>query len=131
MPFPLKLNQEEYEALVAFARKGTLLADGSVDADLAHGLDAWLRMIEEKNDVDRYFVWVQWQDQDAPLPAGTNFPTKWPPSLRAPLSLISRPISRTDVDSLLAAKARKPTNVLVTRDPAGLVGWTELDVFFK
>lgn len=131
MAFPLKLNQEEYESLIDFARKGTLNADGSINEELAHSLDAWLRLIEKNNGISRYFVLVQWQDADAPLPPGTNFPTVWPPTLRAAVTLISRPISRTDVDAVLSAKARNPVSVLVTRDPAGLVGWTAINEFFK
>lgn len=131
MSFPLQLDQGEYETLIEFARRGTLNPDGSINQERAIGLNSWLRMIETKNGVSRYFVMLQWQEQDAPVPAGNNFPTKWPPELRAPISLVSRPITRADADAVLAVKAKNPTNVLVTRDPAGLVGWTEIDVFFK
>lgn len=131
MGFPLQLEQGEYETLIEYARRGTLNADGTVNQDKAVGLDAWLRSIEQKNGVVRNFVWVQWQEQDTPLPPGTNFPTKWPPEMRAPLSLITRPIAKSDVTYLLSVKAKEPTSILVTADPAGLVGWAELDVFFK
>jgi len=131
MGFPLQLEQGEYETIIEFARQGTLNSDGTVNQDKAIGLNAWLRMIEQKNGVVRSFVWVQWQEQDAPLPPGVNFPKKWPPELRAPLSLVSRAIAKSDVTSLLAVRAKKPTSILVTRDPAALVGWTELDEFFK
>jgi hypothetical protein len=130
MPFPLSLNQAEYETLVEYARQGTLNADGNVIAEKALGLDAWLRYIEGKNDIHRYFVWVQWQEQDAPLPAGTVFPEKWPPELRAFIALTSRKISRADVYAVLEQRARQPTSVLVTNDPAAKVGWTEVDQYF-
>lgn len=131
MPFPLQLEQSEYESLIELARKGTLNADGTVNQELALGLDAWLRYIETKNGVERHFVWVQWQELDAPLPPGTNFPTKWPPELRATIALVGRAIAKADVEALLKTKAKNPTSVLVTRDPAAQVGWTEMDVFFK
>ena len=131
MGFPLQLEQGEYETIIEFARQGTLNSDGTVNQDKALGLDAWLRMIEQKNGVVRNFVWVQWQEQDAPLPPGVNFPKKWPPEMRAPLSLVSRAVAKSDVTSLLAVRAKKPTSILVTRDPAALVGWTEIDEFFK
>lgn len=131
MSFPLQLEQPEYETLIAFARQGTLNADGTVNQDRAHGLDAWLRLIEQKNGIKRSLVWVQWQEQDAPLPAGTNFPKKWPPEMRHPLVLISRPVARADVEQLLSVRAKNPTSVLVTQDPAAVVGWTELDAFFR
>lgn len=131
MPFPLALTQSEYETLVAFARQGAVNADGTINQDRALGLESWLRLIEQKNGVERYFVWVQWQEQDAPLPAGTRFPEKWPPEMRTTISLISRDVARSDVDTLLKTKAKNPTSVLVTRDPAALVGWTEVDEFFR
>jgi len=131
MAFPLTLEQSEYETLVEYARQGTVDAAGNVVAEKALGLDAWLRGIEQKNDIKRYALWVQWQEQDAPLPPGVNFPDTWPPELRSLLALVSRPIARSDVDKLLASKARKPTNVLVTTDPAARLGWTELDGFFR
>jgi hypothetical protein len=131
MGFPLQLEQSEYETLIAMARQGTLNSDGSVNQDKAIGLDAFLRYVEKKNGVTRNFIWVQWQEQDAPLPAGTLFPTKWPPEMRLPLALVTRPIARSDVDSLIAVNAKNPINILVTTDPAALVGWTKVDAFFK
>lgn len=131
MPFPITLQQSDYEALVELARRGTVDANGQVIPDRARDLESWLRELETANDIHRYAIWVQWQEQDAPLPVGTQFPDKWPPELRAYLALTSRPIARGDVDTLLASKARNPTNVLVTMDPGGVVGWTELSVFFR
>lgn len=131
MAFPLSLNQAEYESLVELARQGTLNHAGQVLSEKARNLDAFLRSIERRNGITRYQIWVQWQEQDAPLPPGTLFPETWPPEMRAFLALTSRPISRGDVDQLLASKARSPTSVLVTRDPAAKIGWTELDAFFQ
>lgn len=131
MGFPLQLSQSEYEAIAELARQGTLNPDGTVNQDKALGLAAWLSAIELKNGVVRNTIWVQWQEQDAPLPPGVNFPRTWPPEMRTQLSLVSRPIAKSDVTSLLAMRAKKPTNVLVTRDPAAIVGWMELDEFFK
>lgn len=131
MPFPISLNQEEYEALVALARQGTLDADGHVIAEKARSLTSYLVMLEKKNKITRYALWLQWQEQDAPLPPGVNFPSKWPPELREYLALTSRPITKADVITVLKNRARNPTNVLVTKDPGATVGWTELDQFFK
>lgn len=131
MPFPLSMDQAAYETLIEYARQGTLDATGEVIPEKARGLNSWLRMIEEKNDVHRYCLWVQWQEQGAPLPPGTSFPSKWPPELRFFIALVTRPIARRDVDEVLNARARQPTSVLVTTDPAAVVGWTEIDVYFK
>ena len=131
MAFPLSLSQAEYETLVEFARQGTLNDDGSIRREPALGLDSWLRALEFRNGVVRYFLWVQWQEQGAAVPPGARFPEKWPPELRASIALMSRAITRADVEAMLATKAREPTNVLVTRDPAAIVGWTELAEYFK
>lgn len=131
MPFPISFSQSEYETIIEFARQGTLNPDGTVNQDKALGLDSWLRMIEQKNGVTRNFIWVQWQEQDAPLPPGVTFPKKWPPEMRVALSLVSRAITKSDVTSMLNVRAKKPTSILVTRDPAALVGWTEIDEFFN
>ncbi len=131
MPFPISLNQEEYEALVALARQGTLDAQGQVLPEKARSLASYLVMLEKKSGITRYALWVQWQEMDAPLPPGVNFPSKWPPELREHMALTSRPITRTDVITVLQNRARNPTNVLVTKDPGATVGWAELDKFFK
>lgn len=131
MAFPISLNQADYEALIELARRGTINAAGQVNEAASHALDSFLRTIETKAGVTRYAIWVQWQEQDEPLPPGTNFPETWPPEKRFYLALTSRPIARADVDRMLSGRARQPTSVLVTRDPAARVGWTELDEFFK
>ncbi len=69
--------------------------------------------------------------RNSPLPPNTNFPAKWPPELREYLSLVTRPIAKSDVQAVLKSKAISPMSVLVTSDPAALVGWAELDNFFK
>lgn len=124
MPFPLQLDQQGYEALIALARKGASTPDE------ARRLDTFLVSLEKNNGINRYGLWVQWQEQDQPLPPTTRFPEVWPPNMRFFLELISRPIARVDVDAVLKQQARKPTNVLVTKDPGAIVGWTAVDQFF-
>jgi hypothetical protein len=130
MALQFVLDQQQYEALIALAHAGTKLSDGSTDPEKARRLDEFLRVIEKKNGITRSIVWVQWQEQDSPLPAGTNFPTIWPPELRQKIELITRPVARADVDKLLAARARRPVNILCSRDPAGILGYTPLEDFF-
>lgn len=121
----ITLQPSEYNTLVSLARQGATTADS------ARSLESFLQSIERANGVERDTVLVQWQELGAPLPAGTSFPESWPPQLRSSLTLVSRRIAKTDVQALVAAKASQPTSILVTRDPAGLVGWTELDAFFR
>lgn len=117
------LTQEQYEALIAYAQAGAA-------GDSVFVLDAFLRDIEKANNVTRYLVWIQWQEQDQPLPPTTNFPAVWPPQSRYRLELLSRPISKADVDEVLRLRARKPTTVLLTKDPGATIGWTKLADFF-
>jgi hypothetical protein len=119
------LDQEQYEALISLAR------DGAVgNAQKLTQLDQFLKGIERANGVTRSFLMVQWQERSAPLPPGTRFPAQWPPRLRKSIELISRAITRVDVDAVLKQYATEPLDVLVTADPAGLVGWTTLDDYF-
>ena len=124
MPFPLQLSQQDYEALIALARKG------AASAEEQRQLNDFLRRLETNNGITRYGLWVQWQEQHQPLPPTARFPEKWPPEMRFYIELVSRPIARADVEAVLKQKARKPVSVLVTRDPGAIVGWTELDQFF-
>jgi len=118
------LSQEQYEALVAYAQRGASSPSDAV------ALDAFLQDIEASNGITRHTLWIQWQEQDQPLPPSASFPSSWPPSLRYRLELLTRPIARADVLQVLATRARKPVNVLVTPDPGATLGWTRLEDFF-
>ena len=118
------LTQEQYEALISMARTG------ATTAEKQRALDSFLKSIEAANGITRYALWIQWQEMDQPLPSTTDFPKVWPPEMRFYLENLTRPIAKADVNQVLTLKARKPVNVLVTPDPAGLVGWTELAAYF-
>ena len=125
------LTQQEYEALIALAREGTKDADGQVIQQKANELDEFLNAIETNNGVTRDGLWVQWQEMDSPLPPTTNFPDVWPPELRWYIELISRRVAKSDVEAVLAARARSPISVLVTKDPGARQGWTPVDDYFQ
>ena len=125
------LTQEEYEALIALAFESVKDAEGNVvNVEKARKLDEFLKLIENKNGITRSIVWVQWQEADSPLPSGTSFPDKWPPDMRRKIELVTRPVARADVDAVLAAHASEPFTVLVTKDPAGVLGYVPIDDFF-
>lgn len=126
----IKLSEEQYSALVTLASAGTKDSAGNPIVDKVTTLDSFLRKIETANGITRYSLWVQWQEMDVPLPLSTRFPEVWPPSSRYYLELITRPIAKADVDQVLSTNARKPTNVLVTRDPAATYGWTDVATYF-
>lgn len=124
------LSQEQYESLIALAQASTVNPDGSINQDKALVLDAALRDIESANGVTRYSLFIRWQDPLAPLPPGVNFPATWPPTLQFFLQLVTRPISKADVLTVVQQRTPKALNVMVTPDPAGLVGWTQIDAYF-
>ena len=129
-PSSITLTIEEYEALIALAAQSAINADGSVDQQKANTLAAFLKKIELENNITRSSLWIRWQDPTAPLPPGVRFPETWPPTLQFFLQLITRPIAKTDVQALVNAKTANAINIMVTPDPAGLVGWTQLAAFF-
>lgn len=124
------LTQQQYEALIEFARRGTRDDAGVTDLEKSRQLDQFLKFIEADNDIVRDGVWIQWQEMDQPLPAGTDFPNEWPPNMRYWLEYIGRLVSEADVNSVVGSQARAPNNVMVTRDPGARVGWTPVDDFF-
>lgn len=129
----LSLTQPEYETLVGLARVGMRYAGKSagVEQDSIYGLEQFLKVIEARNGVARHAIMVQWQELDTPLVPYARFPRVWPADQRKLIERVGGPITKADVESFLKDNARSPTQVLVTTDLSGVVGWTELDVFFK
>jgi hypothetical protein len=147
----LTLDVTEYEALVELARRGAnyegiinlakldarcvdlvtdVEAGAALDSNKAKEIESFLKSIEARNDITRYFLAVRWQEVGVPLRVGIRFPETWPPELTAFIQQFSRAISRADVDALLAARATDPQTVMVTTDPGLRVGWTLLDSYF-
>jgi hypothetical protein len=122
----ITLTQEQYEALAALAREGTANAP-----DRTRALDAFLRLIDSGNGITRHVLWVQWQETDTPLPAGTHFPDSWPPELRRKIERTDRAIAKYDVNALLYREAKRPITVLVSPDPAGELGWVPIEAYFR
>lgn len=151
------MTYQEYESLVALARKGAQL-EGTMrafesdptlrrlwekgrtqygwDPNLVRELEAFLKSIEKHNSITRYFLAIRWTEAGEALPARvagapTMFPENWPPVLESSVELMTRPISRVDVDAVIAARAKKPLDVMVTIDPGKRVGWTPVDDYFR
>lgn len=118
------LTQEQYQALVFLARKG------AASTEAKRVLEAFLKDVEKNSGINRYFLKARWQELSAPLPKNTNFPAVWPPTQELDIERTDRPIAKVDVLAAVNAKASKPENIMVTRDVAGLAGWTKADDFF-
>lgn len=118
------LNNEQYTALTALARRGC------TNVEQTRTLESFLKEIDKTNGVTRFVLLVQWQELDSPIPPNAVFPEKWPPELRLLMERVDRPIAKADVTTAVAKHAKNPHEVIVTRDVGGLVGWTKLDDFF-
>ena len=120
----MNLSEEAYTALVSLARRGVTTPEEQ------RVFEEYLRLIDLHNGIKRYVLLVKFQEQNAPIPPTAKFPERWPPELSFTIEQIGRPISKTDVLAHLDAKANEPTNVMVTKDTGGVVGWTKLEDFF-
>lgn len=121
----ITLEQEEYDALVALAR------EGATTPERQRAVADYVKMIDQKNGIIRYVLWVQWQEVDSLLPPGTAFPEVWPPELRLKIERTDRQISRADVNYMLSQRATKPVTVMVSPDIGGILGWTLIDDYFR
>lgn len=83
-----------------------------------------LDLVDQANGIRRYFLSIRWQDVGGRPPPRAEI-MNWPKDQTYLLEL-DRPISRADVDQVLAQKARNPVSVMVTPDRQGRVGWTLL-----
>lgn len=120
----LTITTEQYLALATLARQGL------TDQGPKSTLEAFLLDIEKSNNITRYLLQIRWQELKAPVPPGFNFPQTWPPTLSGSIERLDRPIAKLDVTAYVSSKAVEPINIMVTKDPGGLYGWTKLDDFF-
>ena len=120
----MNLTEEQYTALITLARQGV------ASPDQARNLEVFLQNIDKSNNITRYTLLVQWQELDSPVPPGARFPDKWPPEQRALIERTDRAIAKADVLTVVKKNSRNAHEILVTRDVAGLVGWTKIDDFF-
>lgn len=119
----ITLTLEEYQALIFFVR-------ASADTDKKRQVQAMLAEAEIRNGVSRHMLVVQWQEAGYALPPNARFPDVWPPELRVTVERTDRPLCKADIEAVLQSRARRPLSILVTTDPAGLLGWTSIDDYF-
>lgn len=122
----ISLTLEQYMSLVSLGRKGL-----GEEASRIQDYELFLQDIEKSNNINRYAILVRWQELAAPLPPTRDFPRKWPPEQQTLIERSDRPIARKDLDDKLKTLARRPEEIMVTRDLGGIAGWTKVDEFFK
>jgi hypothetical protein len=120
----MTLSFEQYQALRELALKAL---DGTPKYFM---LQNFLAEIEKENNVEVNSILVRWQVRGKPLPAGTSFPKSWPETQQASISVVGRPLEKKDITGYLDKLGVQYTNVFVTYDQAGLVGWGSLEVLF-
>jgi len=114
----ITITRAQYDALLALASA----SDPSAAYQLQKAIDA-------TNSITRYILNIRWQEMGGTPPPRINLSTTgWPPTQTYRLEL-ERPIERADVDVALKQAATNPVDVHVTSDPAGKVGWYELDAY--
>lgn len=118
------VTDDEWNQLVGLAQQ-------SLSGESLRELASQLIEIERRNEIRRYQLLVRWTEVGVPLPASTTFPTTWPASYQAVLRKINVPITRAEVEQCVSDRARHAVGaVLVTDDPAGIIGWSDLDTYF-
>lgn len=125
MPISISMSEAQYEQLAGLARQGVNTAEGQ------RMLGDFLVGIEEANGITRYFLWVRWQEVGRIHPANQPFPENWPPTQEAKIERLNFPVSRATVEAVVADRSKNPTNILVSEDPGGELGWTSIDQYFS
>lgn len=117
----ITMRNEEYEALVNWGKFGA----EELEEDIAF---AQLRKsIDARNGIQRYTLLVRYQ----PLPEKQG-PNIVGASIISGDTLVieqHRPVTREDVLQRLEGVTYLQPNVFVTRDPAGAVGWYQLNAY--
>lgn len=124
MSTPISITLDEYIALLSLAKEGK-------DTDTILTIEDFAKAIDKRNGLTRYFLFVRWQEAKPALPPTTDFPAVWPPAYKMKLERTDRPIAQDDVTKALSTRAKDPQNILVTQDPAGNVGWTKGEDYFR
>ncbi len=112
------LTRAQYDALIAAGLAG--------DSDEIKRLQA---LIDEANGINRYRLFIRWEDVGGIAPPTIELGKGWPPTQMFLLEKADLPIAREDVDVVVETQANNAVNVQVTPDVNGVVGWTLVDDF--
>jgi uncharacterized protein (DUF2236 family) len=116
------LKQAQYDKLMYYAQIG------AVGAEALQQFEELRQSIETDNGIKTYVLMVLYQEVPlAPAPVNIGVES-YPPGVRLELRL-NRPITRQDVDDALRDVATTEELTLVTPDPRGVVGWTQLSAY--
>lgn len=113
----VSMSRSHYEALLAAAME----SNEEAALEISTAVDA-------ENSIRRYIMWIRWVNVGGAVPSRVELGVGWPPEQTFTLRM-ERPISRLDVEEVLAQRAVNPASVMVTRDRRGVTGWTLLDAY--
>lgn len=117
----ITMTPGQYQALLHYAEAG------AGEYDVVTEFEALRSSIDTANGVTRYVLVVRYQEvPQAPAVIGRTEP--YPAGMDIRIEQ-TRPITRADVDAVLLNKQTTSALVLVTPDPRGVVGWSELDAY--
>lgn len=110
----LTLTRDQYEMLLDAAYSGDNAAVKTLQAE-----------IDTANFITRHAVKVRWVDVAGKAVKPPTALT-WPEQQTGTLELLV-PITRAHVEEFVASRAANPTDIQVTADLNGVVGWHTLD----
>lgn len=114
----ITLKDSQYATLMLYAETGA-----SGQGKLTE-FETLRQSIETDNGIKTYVLVLSYQEVPV-VPAPVNTTGAYPPGSRKTLRL-TRPITRQDVDDALRDVATTEELTLVTPDPLGVVGWSQL-----
>lgn len=117
----ITLKDSQYATLMLYAETGATAQGKSTE------FEALRQSIEADNGIKTYVLVLSYQEVPV-VPAPVNTMGAYPPGSRKTLRL-NRPITRQDVDDALRNVATTEDLTLVTPDPLGVVGWSQLSAY--
>ena len=103
---------------------------GAVLKQETDDLNTLLTRVDAQNSLNRYYLYVKWQDAGAKRPGPDDPIQDWPPWGFDWFVSYSR-FTKDFVEDFVARQSTNPLTILVTDDPAGEVGWYLLEDFFS
>ncbi len=121
-----EVSEDEYEYLLYLAKAGVEHLT-TADPQAGSALLVLQQAVDRRNGITRDKLLVRWQSVPVGMPSG-GAPAQYPAFKTITLENYQRKLTRDDVNEALRGESTTPALVHVTKDPLGLVGWTELDV---
>lgn len=117
----VKMSSEQFAVLARAALAGS---------DDVPTMREYIEKIEKENGIRRYRLLIRWRTPAVQRLSDAQFPLNWPPSMTATLDQETVP-RKSDVEAIVASSGTRYTDIVVTRDLTGQVGWQTIEEFFR